>query len=65
MTCQSRESWVVVGLRETGLLNLLLSGAHGEDLNHGLVRLRVLTSDAKDRGIERALSVLRPVHMAV
>jgi hypothetical protein len=34
-------------------------------LNHGLVGLRVLTSDAKDRGIERAQFVLRPVHMAV
>jgi hypothetical protein len=34
--------------RETGLLNLLLSGAHGEDLTMVCVWLRVLTSDAKD-----------------
>lgn len=38
---------------ETGLLNFLLSGAHGEDLTMVCVWLRVLTSNAKDKGIER------------
>jgi len=38
---------------ETGLLNFLLSGAHGEDLTMVCVWLRVLTSNAKDKGIEK------------
>lgn len=50
---------------ETGLLNFLLSGAHGEDLTMVCVWLRVLTSNAKDKGIEKVQSLSTIRRMSV